>query len=92
MHVNTACEFLGQIKPNESKFEDDRLVLTYSVRVEGGPLYEHAVSRIEAKSRLSQIRQYSGISGEAVWDSRLVVAFSIPLTFGGALKVNLGLR
>jgi hypothetical protein len=65
--------------------------VAYSVKkqvlcfVEGNPLHEHAVSRIEAKSRLSQITAL-GFSGEAVRDSRIVVAFSIlsiALTFGG---------
>lgn len=49
---------------------------------------------LECQFTLIQIRDYiySGISGEAVRDSRIVVAFSIRLTFDSALAVNLGSR
>jgi hypothetical protein len=70
---------------NESKFKDETLVLRKKqdllwteilyvtlASIVGATC--HAVSRIEAKSRLFLIRQYSGTSGEAVRDSRIVVA------------------
>jgi hypothetical protein len=84
--------FSVKSRQNESKFEDETLVLRKKQDLWREIL--HNMRCLEGQFTLIQIRDYiySGISGEAVRDSRIVVAFSIRLTFDSALIVNLGSR